>query len=105
MKISATILILYGVFILAGGIVGFYGSHSTPSLIAGLVSALLIFGSACAIHRNYSIGYPAGVLITVTLLIFFIYRYLFTGKFMPAGFITIVSLITLGILIFQRDRD
>ena len=45
MDTAAVVAALYGIFSLAGGIIGYVKAKSTASLVAGSLSGVLLFGA------------------------------------------------------------
>ncbi|PTX99710.1 hypothetical protein DB346_17990 [Verrucomicrobia bacterium LW23] len=89
--IAKVSLLLYGISLPLGGLVGYLKAKSTPSLVAGVVSgaiALFLYGFYHLAGVRIGVILLAGVLAMVMGK-----RYQSTGKFMPAGFITIFSAI------------
>lgn len=93
---SATVLCVYIVLLLAGGLMGFIKAGSKVSLITSAVSAALL--GLCVWSKMV---YPAGGIILALNAVFTI-RYNKTRKFMPAGLMVILSLVTLVALCLLR---
>ncbi|XP_051258570.1 transmembrane protein 14C-like [Dicentrarchus labrax] len=84
----------YAVLVSAGGIIGFVKAGSSTSLVAGLLFGLLAAVGAYLASQNpknvwLSLG-TAGTLSVVMGL-----RFLNSWKFMPAGLMTLTSLLML----------
>lgn len=86
-----TILWIYIVFLIIGGLMGFIKAGSKVSLITSIVFAiaLALFAAGVAPWR---VGADA---LLALLLVVFVIRYVKTKKFMPAGLMIVVTLITL----------
>jgi len=83
-------VLFYGTLLVALGIVGYQSSHSKISLIMGVISGLLVMGSAGLLFLGKRAGlYAAGVL-TLLLTGMFSYRYAVTFKMFPA-FMAVLS--------------
>lgn len=98
MKISATLIFVYGLIILIGGLVGHAKAASSASLVMGGIFGLLLILSAIAVFRGKAIGEYIALLLTFLLDAFFTYRFLTTRKFMPAGALCLLSLLVLFLL-------
>ena len=85
------LLWVYIVLLLVGGLMGYFKAGSKVSLITSAIFALLLPLIASGI---LAIPWAAEVLM-VLLLIVFAARYAKTKKFMPAGLMSIVTLIFL----------
>ncbi len=104
MNASALLVFVYAVLTLVGGIFGFVKTGSRPSLIAGIVSGLLLLAAGYGLLRGQSWGLPLTMVLTAALLIFFAVRYGRTRAFMPAGLMAILSVLTLAGVLLTRGR-
>lgn len=86
-----TILWLYLVLLLAGGVFGFVKAGSKVSLISSLVFGVLI--GLCAAHVIPG-AYSGDVVLTALVVVFAI-RFQKTKKLMPAGVMTLVTIAAL----------
>ncbi len=86
-----TILWIYIVLLIVGGVMGLVKAGSKVSLIMSAIFAVAL--SLCALGV---IRWPLGpdVLLGVLLLVF-VMRFVKTKKFMPAGFMIALTLLTL----------
>ncbi len=89
---------IYSFIILVGGMIGYYTQHSQASLIMSLVFSILLAVCAIGMLKNIPFAYIASKILTGALLAFFLYRFYLKLKFMPAGLVALLSLITLIIL-------
>ncbi|HSI87131.1 MAG: TMEM14 family protein [Candidatus Methylacidiphilales bacterium] len=89
--IAGISLLLYGISLIAGGLVGYLKAKSTPSLVAGLVSGTL----ALFLYAMYGrAGVRIGVIVLCCVLASVMgQRYRSSRKWMPAGFIATFSAI------------
>lgn len=92
---------IYALLLLIGGAVGHYMAGSLASLIMGS-SFALVFG-ILAFQKGKIVNYVT-IGWTLVLLSFFAYRYSLSYKFMPAGFMTLISLLLLIKLWRARDH-
>ncbi len=86
-----TVLWVYIVLVLVGGLIGFFKGKSQVSLIASVVSAVILI--LCALNLIFK-PYVADLVI-VALVVVFTLRLAKTKKFMPSGLMLIASLVTL----------
>ena len=86
-----TVLWVYIVLLLVGGLIGFFKGKSQASLIASVVSAVILI--LCALNLIFK-AYVADLVI-VALVVVFTMRLAKTKKFMPSGLMLIASLVTL----------
>jgi uncharacterized membrane protein (UPF0136 family) len=92
---SVTILWIYIVLLLAGGLMGFIKAKSTISLVTSSIFAVLL--ALCAmgiIHPYYIADYLVGMLAAV-----FGIRFCKGRKFMPSGLMLALSLAMLTVLV------
>lgn len=88
-----TVLWVYIVLLLLGGLMGYFKGKSKVSLFMSVAFAVPLI--LCALGR---IAQPnvANILLTA-LLIVFVIRLARTKKFMPAGFMTVITILALAI--------
>lgn len=99
MRLKAYVVFLYGLLLLIGGIIGHVKANSLASLIMGITFSILAIASAYALWKNKAIGDLSAKIISLVLAAFFVYRYLLTEKFMPAGLMVLLSVAVFAILI------
>ena len=93
-------ILVYAAVLLAGGIAGYRLAGSRVSLISGVGSAGLLV-MAYLVARGSAAGTPAAGLwlasgIALALVVVFAIRFSKTKTFMPAGMLTILSVLALG---------
>jgi uncharacterized membrane protein (UPF0136 family) len=92
-----TVLWIYIVLLLVGGLIGFYKAKSQASLIASSIfAALLVLTAVPGIFEHRFAMDLSNVIMAVVLVVFAI-RLAKTKKFMPAGLMLIMTVITLAI--------
>lgn len=104
MKVQAIAFFLYGLLILIGGVIGHFKANSVASLVAGTLFGILAIACAILIYNDVSWGYLAGVILTLFLLLFFLYRFSLSYRFMPAGLMVLLSFVMILIQFFWRRR-
>jgi uncharacterized membrane protein (UPF0136 family) len=87
------VLWIYIILLVIGGMIGFLKAKSPVSLIMSVAFAVALSFCAAGIIFQY---YVADILLAV-LLVVFAMRLTKTKKFMPAGLMLIVTLITLAL--------
>lgn len=98
------VLGVYGILLLAGGIIGKIRADSTPSLVAG---GLCGFASLYALWLTYTspvLGLLIGTMLSLLLTGIFISRTVRTRKLMPSGLVLILSLIVAITLLIIRSK-
>ncbi len=99
MKTLSTVVGFYGLLTIAGGIIGYFIAGSTASIVTGSLFGFLLVISALLIMKEFIFGLYAASLLSLILTAFFIYRYISTTKWMPAGFMMIISLLVFVITV------
>jgi uncharacterized membrane protein (UPF0136 family) len=87
------ILWIYIVLLVVGGLIGYFKAKSPVSLIMSVIFAVAL--SLCAAGIIFK-DYVADIFLAA-LLVVFAMRLAKTKKFMPAGFMLVVTLITLAL--------
>jgi len=93
MQTTATVAIIYGLLVLAGGLMGYRKARSVPSLMAGLVFGLALVVSGFYMWHGERVGLKVACGLAVALLVIMGIRFAKGRKFMPAGLVTVLSLI------------
>jgi uncharacterized membrane protein (UPF0136 family) len=88
-----TILWIYIVLLVIGGLIGFIKAKSKVSLIMSAVFAAAL--SLCAADIIFK-AYVADILLAA-LIVVFAMRLVKTKKFMPAGMMLVITIITLAL--------
>jgi len=97
MKSMTTIVFIYGLLIILGGVMGFIKGGSYASLISGGSFGIALLLSAYFISKGKSSAQYLALSLTFLLDGIFTYRFAKTLHFFPAG---ILSLLSLAVLIF-----
>lgn len=87
----------------AGGLMGFLKAGSKPSLIAGVVSGILLALAGNWLSSKTTLGAVMGVVVSVLLLGRFLPAYLKKGVVMPAVPMILLSVVglVLGVLVLS----
>ncbi len=95
---------IYAILLAMGALVGYFKAGSRASLIAGSISSIAAFVALGLSVRNSLWGIPLGLLLSISLFVLFGYRYAVkTRKFMPSGFLAVISLVVLGVMVLVID--
>jgi uncharacterized membrane protein (UPF0136 family) len=98
----------YAAVVAIVGTLGFILKQSVPSIVAGVVSAILLIIAGRAIQQGQSWGFPAALVVTVLLLLNFGSRYMRSEahEFWPNGLMAVVSVLALvALFISTRGRS
>ena len=98
------ILGIYGILLLAGGIVGKLRADSTPSLVAGGPCGLAAFYALWLTLTDPLQGLLIGIMLSLLLTGIFISRTVRTRKLMPSGAVLVLSLAVSILLVIIRSN-
>jgi uncharacterized membrane protein (UPF0136 family) len=91
---------LFGIATMIGGTYGYVAAGSLISLIAGIVAGLILILGALSMQKGSRRGLYTCLIVTLFLLAQFGRKFFFTdGKFMPAGLMSILSIVSLLLLV------
>jgi uncharacterized membrane protein (UPF0136 family) len=93
MDVTKLYFILFGVLTIAGGIIGYVKAGSAASIIAGSVTGVLLLVAAFLLPQHRAVGLATALVISLLLAVQFIPKFLQTGRAMPAGMMSILSVI------------
>ena len=91
-----TVLWVYIVLLLVGGLIGFFKAKSKASLIASSVSAAILVLCASGLFEPRISRILVNVVMAVLLVVFGM-RLAKTKKFMPSGLLLILTIIALAL--------
>ncbi|MFW9261074.1 TMEM14 family protein [Nostoc sp. CALU 546] len=101
MNLSIVAAFAYGILSIIGGIIGYIQATSRVSLLSGSISGLLLIFAAYFQLQGQAWGSILAVLVTAVLVVFFVFRLAKTRKFMPAGLMTILGMVSLAVMVHQ----
>ena len=93
MEAAKIYFIVFGVLTIAGGIVGYIKAGSAASIIAGAITGILLLIAAFVMPEHRVAGLVTALIVSLLLAAYFIRKYLSTGAVMPAGMMSILSVI------------
>jgi len=85
--------IVFGLLTIIGGGIGFMKAGSTASIIAGSVSGILLIVAAFLMPTNVAVGLGLAAVVSILLAGRFIPAFMKTGQVMPAGLMSLLSVI------------
>jgi len=89
--------IIFGLLTIIGGVIGFVKAGSTASIIAGSISGILLFVAAFLLPQNLAVGLILAGVVSILLAGKFVPAFLKTGQAMPAGLMSVLSV--LGVIV------
>jgi uncharacterized membrane protein (UPF0136 family) len=91
--------IIFGALTIVGGIIGYVKAGSAPSIIAGSITGLLLIIAGFILPQHRTAGLATAFVVSLLLAAQFVPKLLRTGKMMPAGMMSILSVIGLIVAI------
>jgi uncharacterized membrane protein (UPF0136 family) len=85
--------IVFGLLTIVGGVIGYVKANSTASIIAGSISGILLLGAAFLLADHLALGLAVAALVSILLAGRFIPAFVRTGQLMPAGLMSVLSVI------------
>ena len=85
--------IVFGVLTVVGGIIGYVSKGSVPSIVAGSVAGILLLMGALLLPNHVIAGLAIALIVSLLLAGQFVPKFIQTGKAMPAGMMSILSVI------------
>jgi uncharacterized membrane protein (UPF0136 family) len=85
--------IIFGLLTIAGGVMGYVKAGSTASLIAGSISGVLLLVAAFLLPSHVVAGLAIGGIVSLLLAAQFLPAFFRTGKMMPAGLMSLLSIL------------
>src|SRR5438128_1531100 len=85
--------IVFGVLTIVGGIIGYVSKGSVPSIVAGSVAGILLLMGALLLPNHVIAGLAIALIVSLLLAGQFVPKFIQTGKAMPAGMMSILSVI------------
>jgi uncharacterized membrane protein (UPF0136 family) len=100
MEAAKIYFIVFGALTIVGGIVGYLKAGSVASIIAGSITGVLLLVAAFLSPEHRAIGLATALIVSLLLAAQFVPKFLQTGRVMPAGMMSILSVIGIIAAIF-----
>ena len=97
MEAAKIYFIVFGALTILGGIVGYVKAGSVASIIAGSITGVLLLVAALLLPEHRMAGLAIALIISLLLAAQFMPKLLRTGRIMPAGIMSLLSVI--GIIV------
>ena len=85
--------IIFGLLTIIGGVMGYVRAGSMASIIAGSVSGILLLVAAYLMGINTVAGLALAAVVSILLAGRFVPAFIKNGEFMPAGMMSVLSVI------------
>jgi len=85
--------IVFGILTIAGGVVGYVKAGSVASIVAGGITGVLLLVAAFLLPEYRIVGLATACIVSLLLAAQFVPKFLRTGRVMPAGMMSILSVI------------
>lgn len=85
--------IIFGLLTIAGGVMGYVKAGSTISLISGTISGLLLLVAVILLPGHLVAGLALGGILSLLLIGYFLPTFFHTRKMMPAGMMSLLSIL------------
>ena len=95
MTMATIMTFIYAVLSIVGGVIGYQKAGSVQSMISGIIAGVLLIIGAISLMQGQVWGAWLAIAVTLLLVIVFVFRLVKTRRFMPAGLMVIVGVITL----------
>lgn len=85
--------IVFGLLTIVGGVIGYAKAGSTASIIAGSICGILLLVAAYLLPAHLALGLGVAAVISIALAGRFVPIFIKTGQAMPAGLMSVLSVI------------
>ena|SRR5436190_22952870 len=93
MEAAKIYFVIFGILTVVGGVVGYIKAGSVASIIAGLITGVLLLVAAFLLPEHRAIGLATALIVSLLLAAQFVPKFLKTGRMMPAGLMSVLSVI------------
>ena len=91
--------LIFGALTILGGVIGYVKAGSLPSIIAGAVTGILLLVAGWILPTNRATALIIALVVSILLAAQFVPKLIRTGKIMPAGLMSVLSLIGIVVAI------
>lgn len=95
MEAAKIYFIIFGVLTVVGGVIGYVKAGSVASIVAGSITGVLLLVAAFLLPDHRAAGLATAFIISLLLAAQFVPKFIQTGRVMPAGMMSILSVIGL----------
>ncbi len=87
--------VIYGILTIVGGLIGYLKAGSVISVVSGGIAGLLLLLAAWLLTTNQLAGLLIALIVSLLLAGRFVPKFISTGKIMPAGLMSLLSVLGL----------
>lgn len=85
--------VIFGILTIVGGLIGYVSKGSVASIVAGSITGVLLLVGAFLLPKYAVAGLATTLILSLVLAGQFVPKFIQTGKAMPAGMMSILSVI------------
>lgn len=89
--------IIFGLLTIVGGLMGYVKAGSTASIVAGSISGILLLVAAYLLPDHLALGLAVAAVVSIALAGRFVPAFIKTGHVMPAGLMSVLSV--MGVIV------
>ena len=93
MDVTRLYFLIFGALTILGGVIGYVKAGSVPSIIAGAITGVLLLVAGTLLPEHRAAGLATAFIVSLLLAAQFVPKFIRTGKVMPAGLMSILSVI------------
>ena len=87
--------VVYGALTIIGGLIGYFKAGSAISAVSGTIAGILLLLAAWLLSSNQLAGLLIALVVSLLLAGRFLPKFISTGKVMPAGMMSLLSVVGL----------
>jgi len=99
MDATSVYFFIFGALTIIGGVIGYVKANSVPSIIAGAITGVLLLIAGYILPEHRAAGLITALVVSLLLAAQFVPKLIRTGKVMPAGLMSILSVIGIVVAI------
>src|SRR5512143_1439552 len=105
MRMAAIVTVVYGLLVLAGGVMGYAQAKSLPSLISGVGCGIVLLIAGWFAWGGSGAAVYVSIAVALILALFFAYRFTTTGRIMPGGLMFLLSFVAVVFMVIGIFRS